>query len=77
MERSGLTFEFLAQKWCKIVADFFFTYFFFFICSLRLTVFLPLLPKVQYPNFLHIWNPWEKVIERNGLRSDHFCSKMV
>ena len=32
----------------------FFTIFFFFICSLRLTVFLSPLPKVQCPTFLDI-----------------------
>ena len=30
--------------------------------SLRLPVFLPPLPEVQYPNFLDIWNPWIKVV---------------
>ena len=33
-----------------------------------LNVFLPPLPKVGCPNFLEIWNPWGKVIKRNGLR---------
>ena len=50
------------------------------VCSLlryRLTVFLPPLPKVGCPIFLEIRNPWGKVIERNGLRYEHFCLKMV
>ena len=45
--------------------------------SLRLTVFSPPLPEVQYLSFLDIRNPWGKVMERNGLRFEHFCSKMV
>ena len=43
----------------------------------RLTVFLHPLPKVQCPNFLDIRNPWGKVIKRNGLRFEQFCSKLV
>ena len=43
--------------------------------SLRLTIFLPPLPKVQCPNFLDFQNPWGKVMERSGLRIDNFCSK--
>ena len=35
--------------------------------SLRLTLFLPPLPEVKCPNFLDFWNPWGKVMERNGL----------
>ena len=42
--------------------------------SLRLTVFLPPLPKVQCPNFLDFRNPWGKVMERSGLRFENFCS---
>ena len=42
--------------------------------SLCLTVFLPPLPKVQCLNFLDIRNPWGKVMERSGLRFEHFCS---
>ena len=46
------------------------------VCSLlryRLTVFLPPLPKVGCPIFWEIWNPWGKVVERNGLRFEIFC----
>ena len=46
------------------------------VCSLlryRLNVFLPPLPKVGYPIFLEIRNPWGKVMERSGLRLEHFC----
>ena len=59
-----------AHKGCKIAAakKVFFTDFFFLICSLRLNVFLPPLPKVQCPNFLDFQNPWGKVMERSGLR---------
>ena len=52
----------------------FFCGFFFFICSLRLNVFLPPLPEVQCPNFLDCQNPWGKVIVRSGLRFEIFCS---
>ena len=38
------------------------------LCSLCLLVFLPPLLEVQCPNFLDIWNPWKKVMERSGLR---------
>ena len=43
----------------------------FLLC---LTAFLPPLLKVQCPNFLDIWNPWGKVMERSGLRFENFCS---
>ena len=39
----------------------------FFISSLRLNVFLPPLPEVQYP--------WRKVMERSGLRFKTFAHK--
>ena len=45
------------------------------VCSLlryRLNVFLPPLPKVGYPKILEIRNPWGKVMERIGLRYEHF-----
>ena len=48
------------------------------VCSLlrrRLNVFLPQLPKVGCPIFLEIWNPWGKVMERSGLRFEHFLFK--
>ena len=46
------------------------------VCSLlryRLTVFLPPLPEVGCPIVLEIRNPWGKVIQRSGLRFEHFC----
>ena len=49
------------------------------VCSLlryRLTVFLPPLPEVGCPIFLEILNPWGKVMERSGLRYEHFCLKL-
>ena len=55
----------------------FFMDFFLLICSLRLTVLLPPLPKVQCPKFLDIWNPWGKLMERSGLKFEHFASKIV
>ena len=50
------------------------------VCSLlryRLTVFLPPLPEVGCPIFLEIRNPWGKVMERIGLRYEHFSLKIV
>ena len=50
------------------------------VCSLlryRLTVFFPPLPEVKCPIFLKIRNPWGKVMERSGLRYEHFCLKIV
>ena len=50
------------------------------VCSLlryRLNVFLPPLPEVGCPIFLEIQNPWEKVMERSGLRFEHFCLEKV
>ena len=50
------------------------------VCSLlryRLTVFLPPLPEVGCPIFLEIQNPWGKIMERSGLRYEHFCLKIV
>ena len=44
------------------------------IFSLLLTVFLAPLPEVQCPNFLDIWRPWGKLMERSGLRFENFCS---
>ena len=50
------------------------------VCSLlryRLNVFLPPLPEVGCPIFLEIRNPLGKVVERSGLRFEHFCLKIV
>ena len=50
------------------------------VCSLlryRLNVFLPPLPEVGCPIFLKIRNPLGKVMERSGLRFEHFCLKIV
>ena len=50
------------------------------VCSLlrdRLNVFLPPLPEVECPIFLEIRNPWGKVMERSGLRLEHFCLEVV
>ena len=44
------------------------------VCSLlryRLNVFLSPLPKGGWPKCLEIWNPWGKVVGRNGLRFEH------
>ena len=50
------------------------------VCSLlryRLNVFLSQLPEVGGPIFLEIRNPWGKVMERSGLRFEHFCLEVV
>ena len=50
------------------------------VCSLlryRLNVFLPPFPEVGCPIFLEIRNPWGKVMERSGLRFEHFSLEVV
>ena len=47
------------------------------LCSLCLTVFLPPLPEVQCTSFIDIWNPWRKVMERNGLIFEFFAKNCV
>ena len=50
------------------------------VCSLlryRLNIFLPPLSKVGCPLGLVIRNPWGKVMERSGLRFEHFCCKIA
>ena len=50
------------------------------VCSLlryRLTVFSPPLPEVGCLIFVEIWNPWGKVMERSGLRLEHFSLEVV
>ena len=37
----------------------------------------PPLPGVGCPKFLEIQNPWGKVLERSGLRIEHFCWEVV
>ena len=39
----------------------------------RLNIFWSPLPRVGCPIFLEIRNPWGKVVERSGLRFEHFC----
>ena len=43
--------------------------------SLRLTFFLPILPEVQWSNFLDIQNPWGKELKRKGLKFELFCCR--
>ena len=43
----------------------------------HLTVFLPTLPEVGCPIFLEIRNPWGKVMERSGLKFEHFSLEVV
>ena len=38
---------------------------------------MPLLPEVGCPKILEIRNPWGKVLERSGLRIEHFCWEVV
>jgi hypothetical protein len=38
---------------------------------------LPPLPKVGYPIFLEIQNPWGKIMERSGLTFEHFSLEVV
>ena len=50
------------------------------VCSLLrycLNIFLPPLRKVRCPIFLEIQNPWEKVMQRSGLRFEHFSLEVV
>ena len=50
------------------------------VCSLlryRSNVFLPPLLKVGCPIFLEIRNPCGKVMERSGLRFEHYCLEVV
>ena len=44
---------------------------------MHLCICLPPLPEVGCPKFLEIRNPWGKVLERSGLRIEHFCLKIV
>ena len=43
----------------------------------RLNIFLPPLPEIGCPIFLEIQNPWGKVMERSGLRLEHFCLEVI
>ena len=54
---------------------FFFSHFFTF--EVPFNGLLPPLPEVRCPIFLEIRNPWGKVMERSGLRYEHFCLKIV
>ena len=54
-----------------------FTFLVFFVFWSFLTVFLTPLPEVGCPIFLEIRHPWGKVMERSGLRYEHFCLKIV
>ena len=49
----------------------------FSLLRYRLNVFLPPLPKVEFPIFLEIRNPWGKVMERSCLRFENYCLKIV
>ena len=40
-------------------------------------VFLPPLTEVGCPKVLEIQNPWGKLMERSGLRLDHFSLEVV
>ena len=85
MERSGLRYENFCLKIVenRVTKKSFFSLHFFHFFSIFfgfrsfLTVFLPPLLEVEYPIFLEIRNPWGKVVERSGLRNEHFCLKIV
>ena len=79
VERSGLRYEHFCLKIIKNcrAKNKFFSSHFFSLLRYRLTVFLPPFPKVGSPIFLEIRNPWGKVMERSGLRSEHFSLKIV
>ena len=47
----------------------------FHVLDLR-PILLPF-PEVECPKFLEIRNPWGKVLERSGLRIEHFCWEVV
>ena len=76
MSRSGLRYEHCCLKTVenRVTKKSFFSPLFSLFFNLRsfLTVFLPPLPEVGYPIFLEIRNPWGKVMERSGLRYEHF-----
>ena len=84
MERSGLRYELFCLNIVenrvtkKVFFSTLFTFFFIFFGFWSfLTVFLPPLSEVGCPIFLEIRNPWGKVMERSGLRYEHFCFKIV
>ena len=84
MERIGLRYEHFCLEIVKnrrtkkgFFLPFFHFFFIFFVFWSFLTVFLPPLPEVGCPIFLEIRNAWGKVIERSGLRYEHFCLKIV
>ena len=66
-------------KLSKIAAQkkVFFSLSLFSLLTYRLTVFSLPLPEVGCPIFLEIRNSWGKVMERNGLRYEHFCLQIV
>ena len=84
MERRCLRFEFLPIQGVRSLRKKKFIFgqillylagFCWYWCfSLRLTVFLPPLPNIHCPNFLDFRNPLGKVMERNGLILENFCS---
>ena len=77
MEKSGLRYEHFCLKIVRNrrAKKSFFLHFFsvFFGFWSFLTVLLPPLPEVGCPIFLEIRNPWGKLMERSGLRYEHFC----
>ena len=68
-----------SQIWTFLFEKKFFSSLFSVFFGFRsfLTVFLPPLPEVGCPIFLKIQNPWGNVMERSGLRYEHFCLKIV
>ena len=69
------------NKGCKIAAEYFFKFFallrkifLVLVFLVRFTVFLPLLPNVQCPNFIDCLNPLGKLLVRIGLIFENICS---
>ena len=66
---------FFAKKCCRVAAAKNVFEGLFFICLLHLKVLLAPCPKIQYANFLNIWNPWGKIMERSCLGFEKFLFK--
>ena len=80
MERIGLRYEHFCLKIFlnrRAKKSFFLHFFGLLRFLVFLKVFLPPLPEVRCPIFLEIRNPWGKVMERSGLRYEHYCLKIV
>ena len=71
--------NFFVKKQSKIAAAIFLNVFVLFLFNLLIFEvpfkhLLPQLPKGRFLKILEIRNPYGKVMERSGLRCEHFCS---